>query len=395
MRQHHVRRLQYIRHIVNQGGMRAFAWMFAALAVALAPVSARAQTLNAASLNATSLNTTSMNEKAAHMAAASGDVNWTTKLDADHPLVGRIYAIKGAANKKLAQPTRELGIDELIDRLSGERFLLLGEIHDNPDHHKLQAFIISELVRRGRRPAIVMEQINADQRVLLQLFMSGKYKTAARLGPAVNWAGSGWPAWENYQPIAQSALEAGLSIVAGDTSKNMNRKVGKQGFDALPAGEVEALGLQHPLGPKLDKALLSELVSSHCNMMPASSMGPMKRVQRYRDAHLARAMRQAGEEADKNVDKNAGGAVLIAGNGHVRTDRAVPWYLRGDNTPSVTLMIVEAHKSAKTPLDLLPMTSDGKPTADFVWITPRAEREDPCESLRKRFKGKMHGKHGK
>ena len=302
--------------------------------------------------------------------------DWQTTLNADRPLVGKIFDVK--ANQFISP-------DQLIDALSTGKYVLLGEIHDNPDHHRLQAWIIAQLVDRHRTPSIVMEQIRADQAGALKLFMSGKFKTAQRMGPAIGWEKSGWPKWINYQPIAKVALGAGLPIFAGDTTREMNRKVGKQGFKALPEGETKQLGLDHPLGRALDGALLNELVGSHCNMMPAKMMGPMALVQRYRDAHLARAML----DADKKD-----GTVLIAGNGHVRTDRAVPWYLRGEQIPSTSLMIVEAAKDANTPLEHIPLDPNNKATADYIWITPGATRKDPCAKLRKQFSGK-HGKSGK
>jgi uncharacterized iron-regulated protein len=296
--------------------------------------------------------------------------NWQTELNANHPLVGQIHDVREGRN---------ISPDELIERLAGERYILLGEIHDNADHHRLQAWIISQLTAMHRRPSLVMEQIRADQAGVLKLFMSGKYKTAERMGPAIGWDKSGWPKWKIYQPIAKAALAAGLSIFAGDTTKDMNRKVGKQGFKALPEGEVAEFGLDLPLGRALDEALLNDLVASHCGMMPKKMMDPMALVQRYRDAHLAHAMR----EADKTD-----GSILIAGNGHVRTDRAAPWYLRGDHAVSVSLMIVEASKDAQSPLDLIPLDPNGKATADYIWVTPGAVRTDPCEKLRKQFGGK-------
>ena len=93
-----------------------------------------------------------------------------------------------------------------------------------------------------------MEQIRADQSGVLKLFMSGKFKTAERMGPAIGWEKSGWPKWENYQPIAKAAIDNKLPIFAGDTTREMNRKVGKQGFKALPEGEATELGLDLPLG---------------------------------------------------------------------------------------------------------------------------------------------------
>ena len=301
---------------------------------------------------------------------------WQTTKNADHPLVGKILDVVEQA---------EITPDQLIERLAQQRFILLGEIHDNKDHHRLQAWVISQLGSRKRTPNIVMEQIRADQAGLLKLFMSGKFKTAKRMGPAIGWEKSGWPKWEIYQPIAKAALDNKVSIFAGDTTKDMNRKVGKQGFKALAKGEAAELGLDNPLGKALDTALANELVGSHCNMMPARMMGPMALVQRYRDAHLARAMLKA--------DKGDG-SILITGNGHARTDRAVPWYLRGAQKNSVSVLIVEARKDAKTFLDLISLDPDGKATADFIWVTPGVDREDPCLKLKKQFGGK-HGKSNK
>ncbi len=298
--------------------------------------------------------------------------NWHSPLNLAHPLIGKIYSVKDGA---------DITPEELINRLSSKRHILLGEIHDNKDHHLLQAWVISQRAALYRTPAIVMEQIRADQAGILKLFMSGKFKTAQRMGPAIGWEKSGWPKWENYQPIAKAAITNKLPIFAGDTTREMNRKVGKQGFKILPKGDIRELGLDLPLGKDLDNALAIELVSSHCDMMPAKMMGPMALVQRYRDAHLARALREANK-----VD----GSILIAGNGHVRTDRAVPWYLRGEHIKSTTVMIVEASSEAKTALDLIPLDSSGKATADYIWVTPTAEREDPCIKLKKQF-GSKHG----
>ena len=78
--------------------------------------------------------------------------------------------------------------------------------------------------------------------------------------------------------------------------------------------------------------------SPHCGLMPASAFGNMNIAQRFRDAHQARALVDAAEAN--------GSAFLLAGNGHVRTDRAVPWYVRrmapGRKVVSVMLLEVTA-----------------------------------------------------
>ena len=51
----------------------------------------------------------------------------------------------------------------MADIAAARDFVLLGEKHDNPDHHRLQAWMIDALVARGRRPAIAMEMLDAEQ----------------------------------------------------------------------------------------------------------------------------------------------------------------------------------------------------------------------------------------
>ena len=79
--------------------------------------------------------------------------------------------------------------------------------------------------------------------------------------------------------------------------------------------------------------LLEDLAVSHCGALPQEALAPMAEVQHFWDVWMAAAMREA-----KAPPLNAEGAILIAGSGHVREDRAVPWHLDGD---SVTVALVE------------------------------------------------------
>ena len=70
----------------------------------------------------------------------------------------------------------------------------------------------------------------------------------------------------------------------------------------------------------LDDALLTELEASHCGLMPKSAFGGMAVAQRFRDGNMASILADAAP--------GSGQVVLVAGNGHVRLDRGVPWYLK-------------------------------------------------------------------
>jgi uncharacterized iron-regulated protein len=77
--------------------------------------------------------------------AAPIQSRWQSQHFQDHPLAGTIW------NSAFEAVT----IKELEQAVLNARFILLGEIHNNPDHHRLQAQLIDALVKAGRWPAIV------------------------------------------------------------------------------------------------------------------------------------------------------------------------------------------------------------------------------------------------
>ncbi len=300
--------------------------------------------------------------------------SWKSEINKDHALAGRIWSAKKG---DYLTPL------ELSERLAINDFVLIGEVHDNPDHHRLQAWLIKQIVRYDRKPAIVMEMINQDQAPALAAYINGYDAPAANLGNALRWAESGWPKWSLYQPIANMAFAFRLPMAAGSASKKVVKSVGKNGYGALESDLPRQLGLNLPLAPPLVKKLREDLKVSHCNLLPDKALGSMSKVQRFRDAVMTDQLLKAGAQI---------GAVLIAGNGHVRVDRGVPWYIkrRTSNATIAAIMLMEIDEQAVNPKDIIPLDPWGKPAADYIWFTPKTKREDQCEKLKKMFGKKKH-----
>jgi len=306
--------------------------------------------------------------------AAEPWTDWQTPLHADSELAGLVWDVRAGA---------AITPDELIDRLAAARFVLVGEVHDNPDHHRLQGWIISRLAENGASPTVVMEMIARDQAQTLREYLAEADASAQGLGPALNWSESGWPAWRFYQPIAEAAFDAGLTIEAGNPPSDLTRETAQNGFDSLAAARKAELTLDEPLSPALAESLSDELYEGHCQMVAREKLAPMAKIQRLRDAFMADGMLAPG--SDK--------AVLIAGNGHVRADRGVPWYLRrrAPDSGLAVVMPMELHEAGVAPADYAETGPDGAPLADFLWLTPRAERPDPCEQMRQMFEKRNSG----
>ena len=279
-------------------------------------------------------------------------------------------------------------ISARIDSWGLNDFLLLGEVHDNGHHHALRRNIIDTIISSYSAgtfsKALIFEHIRTDQQPALDQFAEFNAK-ARRLGNSgdlfrfLEWDKSGWPDKKIFEPLFSAAINAKLPILPGDPPRERVRAIAKGGDAALTDDERQRFKLDQPLAPKLQDALLEELEASHCGLMPKSAFGKMAVAQRYRDAHLADALAKAADQY--------GAAILFAGNGHVRKDRGVPYYLKqmAPNRKVVSVMLLEVEEGKNDPADYIPRDPEGKPAADYILFTPRAKRTDPCAEMRERF----------
>ncbi len=295
---------------------------------------------------------------------------WSSPLHREHPLTGRIWDVKAA---------RFVDADTLRRSLAQARFVVLGERHDQPDHHQLQAWLVQALAEGGRKPALAFEMLDVGQQAAVDASRAQAPRDAEALALAVNWAGSGWPDWALYRPVFAAGLEAGLPIVAANLPRAQVRDLVMRGPEALPPELRQRLSLDTPLPEPMEQAMRQEQDEAHCGHLPQEMLGPMVQAQRARDAHLADRL--------SNADTGQGG-VLITGNGHARTDRGVPAQLAarapGKDVRSVGLL--EVDPKLPEPADYAASFGAQSLPFDYVWFTPAMPMEDPCAALLKRSK---------
>lgn len=298
---------------------------------------------------------------------------WRSAAGRDHPLVGMVF---DPATRRTVTPS------EAVQRLRAAEFVLLGEKHDNADHHILQAWIIAALVGAGRRPAIALEMISVDRAQALSDWRGANPADASSLGAAIEWETTGWPEWSIYRPIAEAALQANLPLVAADVAKSLQRQVSRSGLDAVDPETARRFGLSVAYDPAQAASLEAEIIASHCGHANAAMVRQMSDVQRLRDAHFATVMIAALGRDGADV------ALLIAGAGHVRADRGVPWHLArlAPGRPTRTLSFVEVDDARRDPAQYR-AGADGAPALfDLLWFTPRVEDIDPCEKFAERLR---------
>lgn len=251
--------------------------------------------------------------------------------------------------------------------------VLIGEVHDNLLHHATRAKLLT-----GAK-ATAFEQIRADQQPALDSFaaLSPETRTTADLLRLIDWEKTSWSKTSNYTPLFDSAVASKLPIYAADPPRDLIRAAAKTGPSAIPAEERTRLGLDAPLSDAQNAASLAEIEASHCGAIPKSAHPNMAFAQRYRDAHMADTLIKAAA--------TNGSAILIAGNGHVRSDRGVPWYLRqrAPDKKVISVLLIEVEDGKTDPAEYVERDETGKPTADYIVFTPRAPRDhDPCDALK-------------
>jgi uncharacterized iron-regulated protein len=296
---------------------------------------------------------------------------WVSTRHVSHPLVGKIL-----------EPASGRYVDEaaLSAAVAAGDFVLLGETHDNPDHHLLQARLLRATIAAGRRPALAFEMLTTDQQAAVDAALARAPKDPDALAEAVAWKKSRWPEFELYRPIFAAGLEAGVPIVAANLPSTTAKQVVSKGADVLDEETRARLAREEPLAPAMLEELREEMRESHCGIaMPEQAVDGLVLAQRAKDAKMAERMLAAGETR---------GAVLVTGTGHVRRDRGVPAVLAKDapGKKIVAVAFLEVTADATEPAAYEKLVGKAPLPFDFVVFTPAVEREDPCEGIQDRMK---------
>lgn len=265
----------------------------------------------------------------------------------------------GIAGVGCAQPTPQ---PDWLAQLSGSALALLGEVHDNPEHHRLRAAALRQALEAGWRPVIVMEQFDLDRQGDIERARSERPGDAQHLIAQARGAG-GWR-WSDYQAFVALALQYQLPLLAGNLSRATTSRLARDDYEAvLGLEQMRAWRLAEAPDVAWQAAQEREIDLGHCGALPQRLWNGMARGQFARDAAMAHLLAQHASR----------GAVLLAGNGHVRRDLGVPRWLQRQGAPA-TLVVGFIERGTPPATGLY----------DAVVVTARAERGDPCEAFKAR-----------
>ncbi|MDP9942233.1 ChaN family lipoprotein [Ectopseudomonas alcaliphila] len=264
-------------------------------------------------------------------------------LGREHADLGRIVDLASG---------RTISPEQLLDRLAPAERVLVGEQHDNPDHHALQLWLLRELSRLRPQGSVLMEMLSPDQQNKVD-----QAQTAARAGQAIThpfdtlaWQ-PGWD-WSLYGPLVLHQLRQPYPLLAA----NLDRVDIMQIYRQRPT-----LQGKHSSASDVQERLLADIRESHCGLLPDSQLPAMLAVQQQRDRRMAETLLSAPQPS-----------LLLAGAFHVRKDLGAPLHLAdlGAHTGNAVLILAEVGRSVDASM------------ADYVWFTAAQPEQDHCAKLR-------------
>jgi uncharacterized iron-regulated protein len=267
---------------------------------------------------------------------------WQSPQGREHAELGRIVDLRSG---------EALSPQQLVARLAEAPRLLVGEQHDNPDHHALQLWLLQALAAQRAQGSLLLEMLASDQQGSVDAVRArlAAGEQIDELPAALSWQ-KGWD-WALYGPLLRHGLAQPYPLLAANLQRAEILDIYRQ-RPLLKGAASTADAVREPL--------LAQIRDSHCGKLPESQLPAMLAVQQQRDRRMAEALLAAPEPS-----------MLLAGAYHVRRDLGVPLHLHdlGEPTGSLVLMLAEVG------------TSIDASAADFVWYTAALPQQDHCASF--------------
>lgn len=189
-----------------------------------------------------------------------------------------------------------------VDALLPADILLVGEQHDDAAHQREHRDLVQALAGRGKLAAVAIEM--AEQGTSTAGLPRDADESTVRASLA--WDANAWP-WQAYAPAVLAAVRAGVPVIGANLPRERLRAA------------MQDASLDTALDPEAVARQREAIRVGHCDLLPASQLGPMARVQIARDRTMARVLEAAAVPGQT--------VMLLAGAGHVDPAIGVPRYL--------------------------------------------------------------------
>ena len=232
-------------------------------------------------------------------------------------------------------------LQEVLRRLDDKQVVLLGETHTRADHHQWQLHMLAALQARRGAVAVGFESFPRAAQPVLDRWVADELSVPEFL-QQTDWR----RVWnfdaDLYLPLFEFARMYRLPMLAMNVESALVRRIGREGWEAIPESERAGLGDPAPIGEAYEDFLWS-VFQSHPARDGAGSRDAADRgdpafrrfvqVQQTWDRAMAEAIAGALQTAPERP------VVGILGMGHVQERWGVPHQLAAMGIDKVAVLL--------------------------------------------------------
>jgi uncharacterized iron-regulated protein len=172
-------------------------------------------------------------------------------VTAPHPPVTAVYVPQRVFDTRRKAFT---DFESMVADLARADVVLVGEQHDDPNTHRLEAGLLQGLVRRKVPVTLSLEMFERDVQPLLDAYLAGSIGEEEFLRRSRPWPRYG----TDYRPLVEMARTHGWKVIAADVPRPLAAEVSKSGRTALDKLQPDerimgARDLQCPLDGYYDR----------------------------------------------------------------------------------------------------------------------------------------------
>lgn len=227
--------------------------------------------------------------------------------------------------------------DEVLARAAAHGVVLLGETHDDAEHHRWQLSVLAGLLAREPGLVVGFEALPARAQPVLDRWVAGELDEAAFLN-AVEWRKVWGPPAELYLPLFHLARLHRRPVLGLNVERALVSRVGREGWAAIPA--VERGGVGDPATPPA--TYVDRLADSYREHAPdvAADVEGDPAFRRFVEAQVTwdRAMAEALARASRTAPLVVG----IVGSDHLRHGDGIPHQLEALGLAAPFVLLPEA-----------------------------------------------------
>ena len=153
--------------------------------------------------------------------------------------------------------------EAMLASLTEAHVVLVGEQHDDPNTHRLEAALLDGLIRRNVSPVVSLEMFERDVQGAIDAYLSGRVGEEETLKAA-----RPWPRYmTDYRGLVERAKLHGWPVIAANVPRRLAQdvaKTGRDGIDKLSEADraLVSTDLQCPIDDEYYKRFV-ESMGSH------------------------------------------------------------------------------------------------------------------------------------